>query len=268
MHKRTLTAVILACMTSIPQHTNAQVNSSKQIAISIKLCEKATESSPKRILADPTIVATVGRTFTMHSGGTVKPRVGEGELEFGTQVTGRLNQSGDHMMQVDLKISVGTHKQSDAKTDVVLAETLEIRTILKPETTKRLDYSQLRWCELRIEEVDIPPLGKGKAKLSEGDILTVMFSEQEALMLRGGQKVKLLGSLESSPYRMAVKVTGIRPYGVCEIESHQKTRQDDVLREVSLTGLIQAKSVSDKRTVQINEVANLDVDVRVFKPKN
>jgi len=105
-----------------------------------------------------------------------------------------------------------------------------------------------------------------ETKLSEGDILTVTFSEKEALLLRGEQVEKQLGQLEPSPYRMAVKVTGIRPNGVCEIESHQKTRLDNVLREVSLTGLVQAASVSDKRTVVIDEIANLDVNVRVIKP--
>ncbi len=154
MFSRIHAAVVIACLTVTPQAANAQVDSSRQIALSIKLCEQVSGTSKRKVLADPTIIATVGKSFSMVSGGTVKPKVGEGRLEFGTQVTGELNTSDNGMIQAALKISLGTHKQSDSTTDIVVSESIEIRTVLRPEETKRLDYTADKWCEVSVDEVN------------------------------------------------------------------------------------------------------------------
>ncbi len=121
--------------------------------LSIKLLENATADSKARILAEPSIVTTIGRSFHFVAGGTLKPKTGGGELEIGTRISGTIERSPDGAVHVALKIRVGERvsQAGDPDTDLVRTETLDLRTVLRPGVTKRIKYSQSQSCEVRVD---------------------------------------------------------------------------------------------------------------------
>jgi len=155
MARRSLCTVLMFGMAALAYSVSAQDNSNTQMVISIKVCEKAVEGSKQKILAEPTIATVPGRPFSFESGGKVKPKTGDGDLDIGTRVTGNFERTRTGTVQLALKIRIGfaVSQDEDPKTDLVRTETLDIRTVLRPGETKRLKSSASQWCEVRVDAV-------------------------------------------------------------------------------------------------------------------
>jgi hypothetical protein len=156
MARRCLCAVLVFCMAALTYSVSAQVNSNAQMVISIKVCETAGEGSKQKTLAEPTIATIPGRPFSFESGGSVRTKTRDGDLDIGTRVTGTFERTRTGTVQLALKISFGVPvpQDDDPKTDLVKTETLDIRTALRPSETKRLKCSASQWCEVRVDPVE------------------------------------------------------------------------------------------------------------------
>lgn len=162
MRMRSFSALLVASIAAMVCHAHAQSN--PQIMVSVRMCEKGKGESPPKVLAEPVIVAMPGRPFSFKAVAPLSPTIGDGDLDLGTRVNGKMVDPGDGSIQLDLKIAVSNRvpQASDAQTELVRTETLEIRTVLRPGKAKRFDYSDSRWCELRL---DPPESGADKSRL-------------------------------------------------------------------------------------------------------
>ncbi len=147
---------LIVCINAFSYAAFGQDKSGTQIILSIKISEKTPEAARLKILAEPIIATTAGRAFSYESGGTVKPKTGEGDLEIGTCVTGKWERTGNGAVQLALKISIGAtvSQEDDPNTDLVRTETVEIRTFIRPGTTKRFNCSANQWCEISVDDVN------------------------------------------------------------------------------------------------------------------
>jgi hypothetical protein len=71
-----------------------------QFILSIKISEKAPEGDQSKILAEPTMATTIGQPFSFKSAGTAKAKSGDGELEIGMHVTGKLESTENGMVRL------------------------------------------------------------------------------------------------------------------------------------------------------------------------
>ena len=90
MARRSLCCVLMFSMLALAYSVFAQDNSNARMVISIKVCETAVEGSKQKILAEPTIATIPGRPISFVSGGSVRPKTGDGDLYIGTRVTGNV----------------------------------------------------------------------------------------------------------------------------------------------------------------------------------
>lgn len=156
MCRHLLCVALIVCITAFSYAASGQDKSGTQMILSIKISDKAPEAARLKIVAEPTIATTVGRAFSYESGGTVKPKTGDGNLEIGTRVTGKLERTGNGAVQLALKIRIGAaiSQENDPNTDLVRTEAIEIRTVIRPGETKRFNCSANQWCEISVDDVN------------------------------------------------------------------------------------------------------------------
>ena len=126
-----------------------------QLLIEIKLFEQKTPEAAEKVYANPTLVATVGRPFRFHSGGAVRSKHGGEDLEIGTRVRGKVARAADNELKLLLTVSVGnvcSVPGDDA--DVVRTETLDIRTKMASQETKKFRFSEIGWCSISVESFE------------------------------------------------------------------------------------------------------------------
>ena len=128
-----------------------------QVIISAKLYENDTQSKQTKILSEPSVVAMVGRPFSVASGGEVigsKP--GDDDLRAGPHTSGRVSDTGGGAFRLAIKLELGSvvPVKGDADTNIVRTDSVDIRTALRPKETKKFKISDTRWCEVRVDPVD------------------------------------------------------------------------------------------------------------------
>ena len=150
-----LCVAIIVCITAFSYAASGQDKSAKQVILSIKISEKAPEADRLKILAEPTIATIAGRAFSFDSGGTVKPKTGDGDLKIGTRVTGKWERTDNGEVQLALKIHIAAavFQEGDPNTDLVRTDAFEIRTVVRPGKTKRFNCSAHQWCEISVDDV-------------------------------------------------------------------------------------------------------------------
>lgn len=156
MRQRYAWAVLAVCGLACTRAVPSQEAPSPHLMLSIKIGHETPAGVRGAILAEPAIATIAGRPFSFRSGGAVKLRTGEGELEIGTRVTGQLERTESGMVQLALTIRIGlvVAQEDDPNTDLVHTETLDIRTILEPGKAKRLKCSATQWCEVLVDDAD------------------------------------------------------------------------------------------------------------------
>lgn len=154
MATRTLCSVLMFCMLALAVSVLADDNPNAQMVFTIKVWEAA-EGSKQKILAEPTFATIPQRPFSFVSGGSVRPKTGDGDLDIGTRVTGNFERTRAGTVQLVLKMCIGEEisQDDDPESNLVRTETLDIRTILRPDETKRLKVSDSKWCEVRVDPV-------------------------------------------------------------------------------------------------------------------
>jgi hypothetical protein len=155
MLSRLLCTVLVAGITVLSGFANADGSSDAAVVLEIRVCEKESRDSKVKILAEPTIAATIGRPFSFKSGGSAKSKTSDREFDVGTQLNGKVERTQAGGVQLDLRISIGSilSPADDQETDLVRTESLDIRTVLRPGEVKRLKYSDSQWCEVRVADL-------------------------------------------------------------------------------------------------------------------
>lgn len=155
MARLSVWAVLTLCMVALSCSVWAQDNSSRQMVISIKLCERAAEGSKPKVVAEPTIATVPGRAFLFETGGSVKDHAGDDGFDIGTRVNGTFERTGTGTVRLALEIRIGSTvpQACDPQTELFRTETVEIRTLLHPGQTKRLHFSAFQWCDVTVDHV-------------------------------------------------------------------------------------------------------------------
>ncbi len=156
MSRYFLCVVCIVCVAAFSRAVFAEDNAGRQLLLTISIGEETSEADRPKILAEPSIATIAGRPFSFVSGGTVKPKTGEGDLEIGTRITGNLKRLQNGMVEVTLKTRVGNTvtQEDNPDTDLVRTEIVEIRTVMRLGETKRLNCSSSQWCTIRVEGVE------------------------------------------------------------------------------------------------------------------
>ncbi len=148
-------AVLIVCTAAFSCVAAAQDNHGTQMILSMKVCEKATECSEPKILAEPILVAIAGRPFSLESGGSLTANSEGNDFRTGTRVSGKFELSETGTVQLALKVRIASAvPQDEPETALVRMEILEIRTTLQPGKTKRINCSASQWCELTAKPVE------------------------------------------------------------------------------------------------------------------
>lgn len=133
----------------------AAERNTEQLMITIRVYEVVGEGDDQRqkILAEPTIIADSGRSFSFKSGGKVQPKSFGDELEIGTQVNGKMERVADGVVRVTLTVQLSTTvgQEDDAATDVLKTDTVQLRSVFASGELKRVKCGERRWCEVRVE---------------------------------------------------------------------------------------------------------------------
>ena len=165
MMTRLLCPIILVCMSLV---ATAEETHSVQMMLSFNVCEKT--AGGKQTEARPTLVAPTGKPFSMVVGGTRKQKTGGEDLYGGTRVSGTMTEAPDGRIRLSAKIELGSivSPPDDQDTDFARTESLDIRTVLRPGQTKRFEYSDSKWCEIRVERVSAGELPIASSAPSTG----------------------------------------------------------------------------------------------------
>jgi len=167
MATRLFCLIIVGCMSFVAA---ADETPQIQVLLSIKVSEKGSNGKSVRVFCDPTIVTSTGKPFSFVAGGTLKPRTGGDELAFGTRVNGTMTGVPDGKIRLAAKVELGNiiAPDVDQETDITRTETLDIRTVLRLGQPKRFEYSDSKWCEVRIEPVSAGKLPIASSATSIG----------------------------------------------------------------------------------------------------
>lgn len=146
-----LTWIALALLMTTMAHAE---NHASQLMIAVKLTSVATHGAGEKVLANPSMAVTPGREFRYRVGGVLSPTHGGEELETGTQIHGIVEPTGNGTHRVKLTISLGNLvANSNDDADIVLTETLQIRTKVSLQGKQRIQYSDNQWCEISMERL-------------------------------------------------------------------------------------------------------------------
>ena len=145
---------LILCIGALSGVASGQETSGKQVTLSIEVSEENPEAVRRKILAEPTIVTTIGRAFSYKSGGIVNPHNGNERMETGTQISGVLDRTEDGALQLRLKIQLAATvaQEDDPNTKLLRTETIEFRTVVRPDKPKRINCSAHQWCEIRVSK--------------------------------------------------------------------------------------------------------------------
>ncbi|MCA9014073.1 MAG: hypothetical protein KDA77_01965 [Planctomycetaceae bacterium] len=117
--------------------------------LTVSLVEQGTQ---KKVLAETALQVPPDRVLNSFSGGELPPIQGEAGLEFGVQVSGKIKPVAKSQFRIALKLQVGNRVESpDSETQVVRTQTVEIRSDLTTDVTKRIHCGGQQWLELRLE---------------------------------------------------------------------------------------------------------------------
>ena len=123
---------------------------------SITLTVRYGDPDESTTLADLSVLVEPGEPFLSISGGEMSSRFGEGRLEYGTRMKGRIDPQGDdqYVVAFDLKCGSLIHREEDpanAQAEIVRTESVEIRTTMKIGEKRSFSCSGLKRCDLRLE---------------------------------------------------------------------------------------------------------------------
>jgi hypothetical protein len=171
MVARSLCPIIVVGMSLV---ATAEETPSVPMILSFKICEKSTDGKGLDFLARPTLMELMGKPFSWVVGQSLKPKDGGEELYGGTRISGTMAQAADGRIRLSAKIELGSivSPPDDRDTDFARTESLDIRTVLRPGQTKRFEYSDSKWCEIRVEPVSANELPGASSALLKTTTVT------------------------------------------------------------------------------------------------
>ncbi len=148
-----IVAVLLAVAATALRTSAAPAKTTPPIMLTVRFGD----ADGPRTLADPTVAVELGKPFLYLSGGERNSRFGEGRLESGTRMTGRIDPQGDDQYLVAMELKCGSliSRQDDptnAQGEVVYSESIEIRTLMKMGQKLSFPCSGLNRCDVRLEQ--------------------------------------------------------------------------------------------------------------------
>ncbi|EAQ81387.1 hypothetical protein [Blastopirellula marina] len=147
-------AVCALAVLAAPRFLLAQAP--QQYIITATFYELRGEQPPAKILAEPKVMATVGRKFSYLSGGEIPPdpKFGGEGLEFGTRMDGiiRTNTDGQAQMLLIFQLTENVSgKETDA--EVVAGRICKVRLNLSQAQEKEVKLAPNCTLKLRVEPV-------------------------------------------------------------------------------------------------------------------
>jgi hypothetical protein len=133
----------------------AETAPSEQVIVAIVLHETPSATGQKKILAEPTIVVTLGRPFSLHVGGELNPRIGGDVIEIGTRMHGTVSGHEDGSLLVSFKLAVG-HQVIDARDpdmDLVQTEMFDLRTTMTIGQKKRVNCGRSQLLDIQVKPI-------------------------------------------------------------------------------------------------------------------
>ena len=117
--------------------------------VSVRVLEKG---ETEKLQVDQTVNVSKDGQLDFFSGGEFAGTDDAPALEFGTRITGKLDDFEGENTALTLKIEFSSRYDSgQSKTPVVRGEMVALRTAIKPGETTRVSFGKNRWCELRLE---------------------------------------------------------------------------------------------------------------------
>lgn len=147
-----IVAVLLAVAAAALRSSAAPAKTTPPIMLTVRFGD----ADGPRTLADPTVAVEPGKPFLYLSGGERNSRFGEGRLEFGTRMTGQIDLQGDNQYLVAFELKCGSlisreDDPTNAQGEVIHAESIEIRTLMKVGQKLSFRCSGLKRCDVRLE---------------------------------------------------------------------------------------------------------------------
>ncbi|GAA4453107.1 serine/threonine-protein kinase [Novipirellula rosea] len=130
-------------------------DSSNQVILEMTLSEKLPTPGGNKVLAEPTMVVTLGKPFSYHVGGALNTSNGGDGLEVGTQVRGTVKKHTGESFLVELKLAVG-HGLIDAgnpEMELVNTQALELRITMRTGEEKQFDCGNSRTLKIRVQPI-------------------------------------------------------------------------------------------------------------------
>ena len=132
--------------------------SETQVRVNITLYEESEAETGKKVLADPDIVVTLGRPFSIRVGDQLASENGDDPLFFGTAVQGKIERQGSDALLARLSLAVGNAItiQDAPETQVVRRNTVEVRAPMAIGKVTRIRCGESQTLEVEIEAVRLP----------------------------------------------------------------------------------------------------------------